>query len=525
MIGIAGGMMVNFTVNHNWTYGTFLVKIPKRLILIIILFLMIRLAIAASVGAGYDEAYYFSYSTHPDWSYFDHPPFVGFLAGFFPFVTGIVNSVTIRLGAILLFVATTLLFYRLARDYLSPTRAFYATLILNIIPLFLLGSGTFILPDAGLSFFWTASLLFLWKSLKQNKILYWVIAGICTGFALLNKYHGILLIVMTFLMLLYMKPKYLIKPGFYLYTFTALLVFSPVIYWNIKHDFISFAFQGSRAGYSHISLDSFFQGLGGQAGYLTPMIFVTMVYIIFQTFKKGILQKNTQHGFYFFFGGLPVILFNVVGLFEPILPHWTLPGYLVLTIPFSKWLYHSAQNSKIIKSISIFTVVFIFILLMLAVLHTRFGIIPLNKMVEKGWFSQKEVRMDATLDPFGWNAINAYLKENDFTSDKLFLFTHRWFLSGQVELATKGRYSVMCLNEHDPRGFGIWDQKSGNLHRDGLFICTNRYPANPQERYKPYFQSISFIDSLTVERSNKQGKTFYLYCCNHLVKNPNPYQK
>jgi len=38
---------------------------------------------------GFDEAYYYLYSLHLDWSYFDHPVLVA-LTGFGPWVTGVI---------------------------------------------------------------------------------------------------------------------------------------------------------------------------------------------------------------------------------------------------------------------------------------------------------------------------------------------------------------------------------------------------------------------------------------------------
>ena len=35
---------------------------------------LIRLAWAASLGPGMDEAYHYLFVVHRDWSYFDHPP-------------------------------------------------------------------------------------------------------------------------------------------------------------------------------------------------------------------------------------------------------------------------------------------------------------------------------------------------------------------------------------------------------------------------------------------------------------------
>ena len=40
---------------------------------------LLHLAIGASIGLSVDEAHYLLYAAHPDWSYFDHPPLVGWV--------------------------------------------------------------------------------------------------------------------------------------------------------------------------------------------------------------------------------------------------------------------------------------------------------------------------------------------------------------------------------------------------------------------------------------------------------------
>ena len=40
---------------------------------------LLHLLLAASVGLSPDEAHYALYGLHPDWSYYDHPPLVGWL--------------------------------------------------------------------------------------------------------------------------------------------------------------------------------------------------------------------------------------------------------------------------------------------------------------------------------------------------------------------------------------------------------------------------------------------------------------
>jgi hypothetical protein len=50
--------------------------------------LLFRSFLAFSVYPTFDEAYYYLYSLHLDWSYFDHPFLVGLTTGFGPWLTG-----------------------------------------------------------------------------------------------------------------------------------------------------------------------------------------------------------------------------------------------------------------------------------------------------------------------------------------------------------------------------------------------------------------------------------------------------
>jgi len=57
--------------------------------------LLFRCVIAFWLYPGFDEAYYYLYSLHLDWSYFDHPVLVAHNC--FGPVTGVVSQFTIRL--------------------------------------------------------------------------------------------------------------------------------------------------------------------------------------------------------------------------------------------------------------------------------------------------------------------------------------------------------------------------------------------------------------------------------------------
>ena len=74
-----------------------------------------RLAWAASLGGMANEAYYYMYAQHLDWSYFDHPPMVGLVsAAGLRLVGGVAPVLGLRLGFVALMAGSTWLMARIA---------------------------------------------------------------------------------------------------------------------------------------------------------------------------------------------------------------------------------------------------------------------------------------------------------------------------------------------------------------------------------------------------------------------------
>ncbi|RQW06719.1 phospholipid carrier-dependent glycosyltransferase [candidate division KSB1 bacterium] len=519
LIGIGCGVVFNFLANSVWTYGEFRFKYPKAVWIIFFCSLAFRLLLAAGLGPGFDEAYYYAYSLRPSLSYFDHPPVVGFLAGYFPSLTGLVSAFTIRLAGVLLYSITGLLLYQLARQFVDARKATWAVLLFNITPIFFLLAGIFILPDAGLVLFWILTLFAFYRILfKEARLADWLLAGLTTGGAMLAKYHGALLGFFLLLYVLLCDRKKLLSIGFYLYGLLAFAIFSPVLIWNARHDWISFTFQSARAVGSGINFTSFAQALGGQAGYLTPMIFFPMLIIFYRVIRGAVQKRGQTERFYLFFGVLPVLLFTLISLSRPILPHWTLVGYIVLTIPLAEMIEPAFRQRRWVRWLVYGSSLLLVALLTIAFLHTRFGILRLDKLAEKGRISARDVEMDATLDMVGWQEIDRYLTTNSLSPDSVFLFTHKWLLSGQVELATSGRYAVLCFDEGDPRGYGVWDKSVDVQGRDAICIYSNRYRVSPADAFAANFSSFGATDSLAVQRGGRHAKTFYFTRCHHLVQ-------
>jgi|GEM_PF-970993 len=308
----------------------------------------IKIFLAASTELSVDESHYVNYGRWLDWSYYDHPPLVGWVQALFaglPF-----HELTVRLPALLMGVILFLDIDRWLRHKTgNEDLAFWITQFLQVSPI-LAGMTFLFLPE-------TPLLLFSWLIFRvvdearrgagheigsvkdslakpnQSHQLTWLLAiqlGLLCGLAGLSKYTAILL-VPGILWEAYSR-KWWKAPLAPLKIFTsaalALFCISPVIYWNVLHDFSSFRYQSEHVVQSGFSLKTLGISLAGIViGYgifLSPWVSV-----IFYPLKNlgsqrvqdipGLLESvRWAKGLILF----PVLFFVYAALTNEILPHW-----------------------------------------------------------------------------------------------------------------------------------------------------------------------------------------------------------
>ncbi len=252
--------------------------------------LIFRSIIAYFLPAGFDEAYYFLYTQHLDWSYFDHPPAVAITAGLGIWATGNATPFTLRLGALVLFTASLWLLYATGEWLFGRQVGLISSAIASLTPLFFLSFGTLAAPDNALIFFWSIALYlcareFFPKGYSQSTYRYYptariVLISLAVGLACLSKYHGFVLGLSLVSFCLTSKPYRAVFRSKWLgwgLLFFGVTLF-PLLYWNAVHDWISFRFQlGDRfTGHGDNSSSYSFNSLLGvvlaQFGYLFPSI-------------------------------------------------------------------------------------------------------------------------------------------------------------------------------------------------------------------------------------------------------------
>jgi len=206
---------------------------------------VLRLVYAGQLELMPQEAYYWNYAQHLDIGYLDHPPLVAWLIA----ASGALGSgeFFVRLPAIAASIAMLGFAVVYARE-LAPAGAGATSAVLACALPYFFVAGFVTTPDAPLMAAWAAALVFLRRALVDGRASAWVPAGVAVGLGMLSKYTMVLVpaAALAFVLLDARARRALATPGPWLAALVALAVFAPVIVWNVRHDFASFAFQGSR---------------------------------------------------------------------------------------------------------------------------------------------------------------------------------------------------------------------------------------------------------------------------------------
>jgi 4-amino-4-deoxy-L-arabinose transferase-like glycosyltransferase len=541
---------------------------PRRALVTLVLASgLLRLICAAGLGPGNDEAYHYLFTLHPALSYYDHPPMLALVEGVGLMLSGrSASPLGLRLGFVLLFVGSTLLMARLAGRFFGAWAGVVAATLLNVSGYFGLAAGLFALPDGPLVFFWLLTLDRLAVALgdERGRTRLWLAVGLAWGGAMLSKYHAVFLPTGAVVYIL-MEPRaraWLRRPGPYMAALLGLAVFSPVLVWNSEHGWASFAFQGGRA-----VKEVAFRPLGlviavlGQAGYLFPWVWVPLVIVGWREVRRGLRERwyappptpsyqggeparkdrNAPPPTSPYQGGepesapspgkgggsasrygaldprvfllsqalLPFAVFLALACVRPVLPHWSLVGYLPLMPLVGRAWVDEVEGHRLRRRLAVFAV-FPLAVVAVSVVQVQFGVFQKGSPTGLGWLP---VSRDPSVDLYGWDQVAGELRRRGLLGRPgTFLFTSKWFHSGQLGFALGGEAPVLCYSGYDPHGFAFWSRPEDWVGRDGILLVVNHSSAEPAA-FERWFAKIEPLGQFAVQRAGVPVRMVRLYRC------------
>lgn len=478
----------------------------------------IKMIAAPFLELGNDEVYYWTYALQLDFNHFDHPPLVGFLIRAATLNMHWVSELSMRLGAIISASVGCYFVFKTTSVLSSERAGFFAAVLYQAGVYTGFIAGFFILPDSAQLIFWTAALyvmsLLLFTN-KEKQIGYWILLGLLIGLATLSKVHGLFLWGGFGAYLLCTNYKRLFSWPFMVAVFITLLCVIPIIYWNVVYDFITYRFHSERVTHTGIDVASFTTELLGEVLYQNPFVYVLMATAIIGIKKTSFQQKN--NGIWLLWMSIPLVLiFWVVALFNPTLPHWSGPAFIPLIVLAGIYIDQQKKSWTVYLLRTSLGFVFTILLALVIIIQKYPGNFGSQKNENLGEYCP-------TLDLSGWKNFSLAFKTlvakdqaNHIMSEAPSIIVGKWFPAGHLEFYTARTTGLPLIgigSLQDIHKFAWLNKERPTLKigSDAYCIVPSNVPFNVAEAYGPYFNTIDAPITIEQKRGGVVVRNFLVY--------------
>jgi hypothetical protein len=344
----------------------------------------------------------------------------------------------------------------------------------------------------------------------------------------LSKYHVLFLFAGVFMYITTNKSQrhWLRHPGPYVAILITLLMALPILWWNAHNNWVSFVFQGSRAGASgqkfQLHFDWFFRSILGQAAVILPWIWVPTIRQLFISYK--LRKQLLPYSFSFWMSILPIVFFTMVTLWSDLQFHfhWQAPGYMMLFMPLGFGIdkcLNSPHPNRLTRRWLNFSIYFTVITLTVLTLHMTTGF-----WTQYGpkWVVNKVHgdTVDPTIQGVDFTDVNTrFEKEGWLTDPNIFAGSPRWFLTGKIDWALKGKKDVIVFDP-DPRNLAFLVDPKTLVGKDAIII-DDKNQSLVNKNVRPFFDKVTQLPDVQIIRNGPEYSVQVYYCKNfHLPVKP-----
>ncbi len=436
----------------------------------LIAFIKVAFTLRPEINLFTEEAQYWLWSQNLAWHYYSKPPLIAIFNKISTSLLG-VTEFAIRINAILLGIGTSWVVF-LFTDYLYQSKriAFWASILVMSMPFWLLFS-TFHLTDSELVFFWILSLYWAYRGLNEQKISWWILAGLASGIGLMAKSIMIVIgpLILSYLILTHQWKKN--QMAFFLFLFFGAVGFVPGFIWNWQNDFSTYRHLASLGGVSgNAEGFQFFKWLPRIGEYLAgqfAMISVFLLPIVFSSFKslKSSLDAKT------IFLLMPVIFswlgFGLLTFFNDVEANWPAFAYVTLPIFMSKWISEQSLRWEKFRNVG---VAFSFCLPLILVLP--------DYLPFKNSKAIKSVEIRSFKRLAGYSVLGQRV---DFLKDSLkivepIIFSETYHMASELAFYLRDHPKTYTINVGARKNqFDLWDGIETNIgiQRQAIFVSWN----------------------------------------------------
>jgi hypothetical protein len=501
---------------------------------------VLRFLSVAGLPLGNGEAYYFTWSRFPSWSYYDHPPLIAWMVRFTTALS--ISPATVRLGPILAAGAFGLLFHRLAERLLRPRAAFFALLVVTALPVFL-ASSFIVNPEAPLAPLWLAFLLAV-ESMRRRDEAYWpLVAGALLGFAFLAKYTAVLLVPATLLYVVASPPmrRWLRRPTFYAGGAVALAVVSPVLWWNQAHGWASVHHHMAErasvgvpvAGENTINhlvalsstggtslVESIGRLLVGQAMAYSPLLAPLLVLALFWALRGAVKREDRELFLSAFTWPVLLPLLAAMTVLKDAEQHWTMMAFIPAAIGAGHivdlaWSFRSRSlfagrplfnvlaGAKYIRGLFVGGVALSGVLFLAAHVHARTTV--LLRLIPADRY---DPRADMVNELVGWDQVRASVAQAA-TAHNVVLASNHYSLCGRLLFETGDVPAVYCPTANRS-AFDFFDRREPPADATVLALTTDIHPELPLGLEG---RTCNAAEPIDIDRGGRHVARYFLRTC------------
>ena len=485
----------------------------REVIILTVIISIIRIiyVLSGHIDLSPEEAQYWLWSKYLDLSYYSKPPLIAYMNALSTTILGD-TELGVRINAIILGGLIGIITYLLAKEifknHFNDNKtveyiAFFSFLILYGTVGYNLASILF-LTDTPLLFFFSLTVLFFWKSVKEDKPYLWVLTGIFAGLGFLSKYSMVLILPPIIIYGILFNRKLFKNKWFYISIFIASIFTLPVLIWNYIHDWVSFKHVSSLEGSNikKITIEKSIKNIGdyiaGQILIISLFMFPFVVFTIFKAFKN---RKKEEIFYLFIIPFFVFFLFLYIAIKKRVEANWPAFAYISFFILMGYFIYISKKIKKFFYLSYILSLVLIIFLFYTPILDK----IGLGKILPPD--------RDPTKRLVGWknlgNEVSKVVKS--INTDRYFLFSETYQVASEMAFYVKPFSKVFCINIGRRKNqFDLWEDINNYSNKGYYGIFITQFSSLPPQ-VKTAFKKLVLKKEFKVIYRGKVVRTYYIY--------------
>jgi hypothetical protein len=415
-----------------------------------------------------DEAYYWQWSRHLAFGYYDNTPLMAYAIHFFsgPLMFG-PTEIGVRAAAVLSSVVVSIFIYLLAKRLLNEETALVSVAVANVIPLYSAGA-ILMTQDPVHVALWSASLYVAWIALSQRAScptwVWWLLAGFLAGLTAMAKLNGFLILpgVFLYICLAPNARRWLSHPAPYVAALIAFIVFLPFIVWNHTHQnafWIHIHAMASRGTDQAKTLRWTGEFLGAQAILLSPLIFFTYLFTLRFPKKIDEPDETLQPLLYLWSASIVVFVATILQTLRGrVEGNWAVSAYVSGIILVAWLIVRSRGTSRLWHYAGI----------MVALLLTTIVYFPVV-----AYCVGVRLPSDRTIELHGWRALARRVEAEQIVvggPTKSFVFGENYRIPSELAFYLPGHPITYSLFLNDRRNeYMFWDDPNKCIGENAIF--------------------------------------------------------